>query len=82
MMRILYFPLLVSQAELIYTSSQAGLSPLDLRELSKEEIPFIVSVFGRGTNTQQKLTLLAPTQKVKEGLENAVIAASSDRKAD
>lgn len=61
---------------------QAGLSPLDLRELSKEEIPLVVSVFGRGAKAQQKLTLLAPTQKVKDELENAVIAASSDRKAD
>ena len=61
---------------------QAGLSPLDLRELSKEEIPFVVSVFGRGPKTQQKLTLLASTQKIKDELENAVLSASTDRKSD
>lgn len=61
---------------------QAGLSPLDLRELSKDEIPFIVSVFGRGTKSQQKVTLLAPSQKMKDELENAVLTASNDRKTD
>jgi hypothetical protein len=73
---------LLNDFNLFMSASQAGLSPLDLRELSKDEIPFIVSVFGRGSKTQQKLTLLAPNQKVKDGLENAVIASSSDRKAD
>ena len=47
-----------------------------------QEIPFIVSVFGRGDVTQQKLIVLAPNQKVKDELENAVLAASTDSKAD
>ena len=67
-------------------SGLAGLSPLDLRELSKEEIPFVVSIFGRGLQTeqrgQQKIILLAPTSDVKETLENAVLGASRDSKAD
>ena len=63
-------------------SGLAGLSPLDLRELSQEEIPFVVSVFGRGLKSQQKITLLAPSPDVKDGLENAVLDASMDAKAD
>ena len=45
----------------------------DLRELSKEEIPKVVSIFGRGTKDQQKITFLAPSITVKDSLENAVI---------
>mmetsp|Transcript_21844 Transcript_21844/g.47472 ORF Transcript_21844/g.47472 Transcript_21844/m.47472 type:complete len:2018 (+) Transcript_21844:77-6130(+) len=63
-------------------SGLAGLSPLDLRELSKEEIPFVVSIFGRGSKMQQKITVLAPTSDAKDSLENAVIDASMDAKAD
>ncbi|KAL7527369.1 hypothetical protein ACHAXR_006588 [Thalassiosira sp. AJA248-18] len=63
-------------------SGLAGLSPLDLRELTKEEIPFVVSIFGRGSNGQQKVTLLAPCSDVKDTLENAVLDASMDAKAD
>ena len=63
-------------------SGLAGLSPLDLRELAKEEIPSVVSIFGRGTQGQQKLTLLASSSGVKDSLENAVLAASMDAKAD
>lgn len=63
-------------------SGLAGLSPLDLRELTKEEIPFVVSIFGRGTTMQQKITLMAPSPEAKDSLENAVLAASTDTKAD
>jgi hypothetical protein len=59
-----------------------GLSPLDLRELSKEEIPKVVTIFGRGTKDQQKITFLAPSATVKHSLENAVIDASMDAKID
>lgn len=63
-------------------SGLAGLSPLDLRELTKEEIPFVVSIFGRGSQSQQKITLLAPSAEVKDTLENAVLDASMGAKAD
>jgi len=63
-------------------SGLAGLSPLDLRELSKEEIPKVVSIFGRGTKEQQKITFLAPSATVKDSLENAVIDASMNAKVD
>ncbi len=57
-------------------SGLAGLSPLDLRELSKEEVPLVVSIFGRGPQGQQKVTFLAPFSDVKDSLENAVLEAS------
>ena len=63
-------------------SGLAGLSPLDLRELSPEEVPFVVSIFGRGINGQQKMTLLAPSSSAKHSLEIAVVGASMDAKAD
>jgi hypothetical protein len=49
-------------------SGLAGLSPLDLRELSKEEIPKVVSIFARGTKDQQKTIFLAPSATVKDSL--------------
>jgi len=63
-------------------SGLAGLSPLDLRELKKHEIPMIVSIFGRGSGEQQKLLLLTPDSTIKEKLENAVLGACSDSKND
>ncbi len=63
-------------------SGLAGLSPLDLRELTKEEIPSVISIFGRGQQCQQKITLLAPSLELKDSLENAVLFASTDAKAD
>ncbi|EJK56333.1 hypothetical protein THAOC_23806 [Thalassiosira oceanica] len=60
----------------------SGLSPLDLRELPTGDIPSVVSIFGRGQQGQQKVTCLAPDHTAKQTLENAVIFASSDTKAD
>jgi len=60
----------------------SGLSPLDLRELPTGDIPSVVSIFGRGQQGQQKVTCLAPDYTAKQTLENAVIFASSDTKAD
>ena len=63
-------------------SGLAGLSPLDLRELSNEEIPYVVSIFGRSTQGQLKLTFLTPCSDVKDSLENTVLHASMDAKSD
>mmetsp|Transcript_13454 Transcript_13454/g.27682 ORF Transcript_13454/g.27682 Transcript_13454/m.27682 type:complete len:162 (+) Transcript_13454:910-1395(+) len=63
-------------------SGLAGLSPLDLREFATEEIPFIVSVFGRGLKEQQKISLLVGSADAKESLEDAVLSASTDAKSD
>jgi hypothetical protein len=54
----------------------AGLSPLDTRELSKDEIARVSNIFGRGTDDQVKLMLLLPDEPTKESLEDAVVAAS------
>lgn len=58
----------------------AGLSPLDLRELHKDEISLVVNIFGRGMEGQQKLTMMCGNSQMKDELENAVLAAST--KAD
>merc|ERR1712242_403088 len=50
-------------------SGLAGLSPLDLRELKKHEIPMVVSIFGRGVGEQQKLLLLTSDTATKDNLE-------------
>ena len=63
-------------------SGLAGLSPLDLRELSNEEIPFVVSIFGRSSHGQLKVTFLAPCLDVKNSLESTVIQTSMDAKSD
>lgn len=63
-------------------SGLAGLSPLDLRELSNEEIPFVVSVFGRSSHGQLKVTFLTPSSDAKDSLENNVLRASMDAKSD
>jgi hypothetical protein len=54
----------------------AGLSPRDVREIDKGELPRVVNIFGRGKDGQQKLMLLLPTEESKEKLEEAVLSAS------
>ena len=63
-------------------SGLAGLSPLDLRELSSEEIPFVVSIFGRSSHGQLKVTLLATSLNAKDSLETTVLQTISDTKSD
>mmetsp|Transcript_6180 Transcript_6180/g.11745 ORF Transcript_6180/g.11745 Transcript_6180/m.11745 type:complete len:133 (+) Transcript_6180:1885-2283(+) len=63
-------------------SGLGGLSPIDMRELSSEEALLIVTMFGRGLDGQQKISLLCPDRASKEGLEDAVIAASTGSKMD
>lgn len=54
----------------------SGLSPLELREINPKDVPFVVGIFGRGLKDQQRVTLLMPSEDIKESLENAVIEAS------
>jgi hypothetical protein len=60
----------------------AGSSPLEMRELKREEIPFVVNIFGRGKGNQMKISLLAANETVRSGLEGAVLKASEDTKDD
>uniref|UniRef100_A0A7S4W2P0 C2 domain-containing protein n=1 Tax=Ditylum brightwellii TaxID=49249 RepID=A0A7S4W2P0_9STRA len=63
-------------------SGLAGLSPLDLRELTKDEIPLVVSIFGRGVREQQKISVLTLNEDEKNQLEDAVMKAAFDIKND
>lgn len=54
----------------------AGLSPLEMRELPRDELPRVVNVFGRGATGQLKLMMLVPSLATKEALEEAVISAA------
>ena len=53
-----------------------GLSPLEIRELSSEEISRVVIIFGRGIHGQLKLMLLLPNESVKGTLEETVLDAA------
>lgn len=66
-------------------SGLAGLSPLELRELEQNEIPLVVSLFGRdamktGQQLQTKISMLCPDRVAKESLEKAVLTACLDNK--
>ena len=63
-------------------SGLGGLSPMEMRELSREEALLIVTMFGRGVEEQQKISLLCPDAKAKEALEDAIIGASAGSKFD
>jgi len=63
-------------------SGLAGLSPLELRELRKKEIPKVVNIFGRGSKEQLKISLLVSDEAMKESLENAVLNATHDAKIE
>ena len=54
----------------------SGLSPLEMREIDPKVLPFVVGIFGKGLQDQQRITLLAPSSELKESLENSVIQAS------
>jgi len=68
----------------IFLAGHAGLaspSPLEMRAVKdKSDIARLTSIFGRGIQTQEKITILAPTEEEKDKLELAVsLAASSKR---
>lgn len=65
-------------------SGLASLSPLELRELQKNEIKNVVNIFGRGSGGkgQLKISLLVSDQVQKDNLENAVLHATLDAKVE
>ena len=65
-------------------SGLASLSPLELRELQKNEIKNVVNIFGRGSGGkgQLKISLLVSDQAQKENLESAVLHATLDAKIE
>jgi C2 domain len=64
----------------LFLSGHAGLggpSPLEMRELSPEELPLCLSIFGRGGGGQQKVVMILPNSNTREALENAVAESFS-----
>lgn len=59
-------------------SGLAGMSPLELRELTKNEIQNVVNIFGRGMEGkgQLKISLLVQDNTMREKLEEAVLNAT------
>jgi hypothetical protein len=54
-----------------------GPSPLEMRDLSKEELSLCLSIFGRGGAGQQKVVMILPESATKEALEKAVSGCAS-----
>ena len=55
----------------------AGLSPLEIRELSpQEEFPLVVNIFGRNNTGQLKVMILVPNYKLKKALEETILSAA------
>jgi len=67
----------------IFLAGHAGLcslSPLEMREISKTDVPFCVGIFGRGLEVrhQQRIILLLPSLEIRVALENSVISAEKE----
>ena len=59
----------------LFLSGHAGVtgpSPMEMRRLSKEELSLSLSIFGRGFDGQERITLLTADLTEREYLENAV----------
>jgi hypothetical protein len=68
---------------LIFLSGHAGLatpSPLELRLIGKDEMTRVVSIFGRGRDKQERVTIIAPSDDVRMQLEHAVSFATSQKR--
>ena len=64
----------------LFLSGHAGLtgpSPMEMRKLSKEQLSLSVSIFGRGLDGQERVTLLMTDLRQKERLEDAVCSISA-----
>jgi len=68
----------------IFLAGHSGLatpSPLELRAIeNKDEHSKLTSIFGRGLESQKKITIIAPSEKVKEELELAVSFATTSKR--
>lgn len=65
----------------VLLSGHAGLggpSPIEMRELDREkELPLCLTIFGRGSVGQQRVTILLPDKSTKDELENVIIHSAS-----
>eukprot|EP00934_Nitzschia_sp_Nitz4_P002896 Nitzschia sp. Nitz4//scaffold4_size323378//155410//158685//NITZ4_000662-RA/size323378-processed-gene-0.354-mRNA-1//-1//CDS//3329553405//2886//frame0 len=67
----------------VYFSGHSGItgpSPIEARELDGAEIPRTVSIFGKGSDGQQRVTVVLPDEAVRSSLEDAIsgIAGKDD----
>jgi hypothetical protein len=72
---VLDFDEAIPPAGRVLLAGHAGLatpSPLELREVKKEEIERMVCLFGRGIEKQQRVTMLTPSADLKFELEQAI----------
>ena len=59
----------------IFLSGHAGLtgpSPIEMKELTSEELPRIVGIFGRGLHGQERVTILTPDSVAQEQFQDTV----------
>jgi hypothetical protein len=48
-----------------------------MRALSEDELPLCISIFGRGSKGQQRITMLLPNEITKHQLEDAISESAS-----
>lgn len=67
-------------AGLVSLSGHAGLanpSPIEIREVPEDCIESAVTVFGKGLNGQQRITIILPDKAVKKALETTLLSLSA-----
>jgi hypothetical protein len=57
-------------------SGLTGPSPIESRELSREERFLVVGIFGRGLNDQERVIMLMPDSATKERLESTILVVA------
>lgn len=61
-------------------SGMASPTPLELRCIGKDEVPRVATVFGRGMDSQVRLTMVLPSSHVRDQLVHAVSFAATVKK--
>jgi len=65
----------------VILSGHAGLggpSPIEMRNLNiATELPLCLTIFGRGSLGQERVTILLPQEDIKQDLENVIIHSAS-----
>lgn len=67
----------------LFLEGHAGLtnpSPLEQKLFNDNDIPRLSSIFGKGMDTQERITLLAPSVETKNHFESAVLFATTEKK--
>lgn len=67
-------------AGLVVLSGHAGIttpSPVEMREIPPEVVTRVISIFGKGSSGQQRMTIVLPDSKTKETFEATVSEITS-----